>query len=217
MNNPNEINYVIFDLFGTLINPGIKHHPFRQLLKWARENGRQVLDDDARTVMTINGDIKAISKGLGIRPSNDFIKNIEAQIENEVLNLVLFDDVVSTLNELESRRIQIGLCSNLARPYGAAIGKLLSGFNTEKFLSYELNTIKPEIQIYEIILKSFRCNAKQCLFIGDTFDADYAGPTAIGMKALHLTRSGSSHPHQISSLSNVLDFLDGEHNTNLSK
>ena len=50
MNANYKISHVTFDLFGTLIKFGVQHHPFRQLLKWARENGRQVLPDDARTV-----------------------------------------------------------------------------------------------------------------------------------------------------------------------
>jgi HAD superfamily hydrolase (TIGR01549 family) len=211
MNDKNEINYVVFDLFGTLVKPGIKHHPFRQLLKWARANGRQIRNDDARTIMTVNGDIRAISEKLGTTPSNQLLKTIEAKIENEISNVALYDDVIPTLNDLKTRGIKIGLCSNLAQPYGAVIDTLLSSYNLNNFLSYELGAIKPEIRMYEEILKSFSCKPEQCLFIGDTFDADYAGPTAIGMKALELTRNGSSYPHQIVSLSHALEFLDYEH------
>ena len=97
-----------------------------------------------------------------------------------------------------------------AYPYGAVIGKLLAEFDLEQFLSYELAAIKPEAQIYESILDRFNCEPEQCLFIGDTFEADYAGPIAVGMKALHLTRSGATQPHQISSLVDVLGYLDGD-------
>jgi len=200
---------VIFDLFGTLIKFGVQHHPFRQLLKWARQNGRQVRPDDARMIMTINGDVNAISYGLDIKPPPELVQEIEAQIEDELSSLTLFDDVIPTFNALQSRCIRIGLCSNLAQPYGAVIGKLLADFDLEQFLSYESGAIKPEAQIYESILNRFNCESEQCLLIGDTFDADYAGPTAVGMKALHLTRSGATQPFQISSLINVLTHLDG--------
>ena len=208
MNSKNKISCVIFDLFGTLIKFGVQHHPFRQLLKWSRENGRQVLPDDARTVMTINGGIDAISVGLGIQPSHELVQKIEVQIEDELSSLSLFDDVIPTLSALQSRGIRIGLCSNLAQPYGEIIGKLLADIEQEQFLSYELGVIKPEAQIYESILNRFNCEAEQCLFIGDTFEADYAGPIALGMKALHLTRCGATQPHQISSLVDVLAHLD---------
>lgn len=199
---------VVFDLFGTLINFGVQHHPFRQLLKWARENGRQVLPDDARTVMTINGGIDAISHGLGIKPPRELVQKIETQIEDELSSLTLFDDVIPTLNALQSRGIKIGLCSNLAQPYGAVIGKLLAEFDLEQFLSYELGTIKPEAQIYESILNRFNCDPDQCLFIGDTFEADYAGPMAVGMRACHLTRNGAAMAYQIHSLIQVMGWVE---------
>jgi HAD superfamily hydrolase (TIGR01549 family) len=159
--------------------------------------------------MTINGDVDAISYELGIQPPRELIQKIESQIEDELSSLSLFDDVIPTLNALQSCGIRIGLCSNLAKPYGAVIGKLLAEFNLEQFLSYELAVIKPEAQIYESILDRFNCEPEQCLFIGDTFEADYAGPIAMGMKALHLTRIGATQPHQISSLVDMLAHLDG--------
>jgi len=143
------------------------------------------------------------------QPPRELIQKIEVQIEDELLSLNLFDDVIPTLNALQSRGMKIGLCSNLAQPYGAVIGRLLADFDLEQFLSYELGTIKPEAQIYESILSRFNCEPDQCLFIGDTFEADYAGPIAVGMKALHLTRSSATQPHQISSLVDVLAYLDG--------
>jgi len=202
-------NVVVFDLFGTLVKFGMQYHPFRQLLKWARENGRQVKPDDARTVMTINGGVEAISYGLGITPPNELVRNLELQIGDELASLTLFDNAIPTIKQLQARGIEVGVCSNLAQPYGAVIDRLLAGFNLEHFLSYELGTIKPEAQIYESILSRFNCRAEQCIFVGDTFEADYVGPIALGMKALHLVRSGATQSYQITSLTEVLNHLDG--------
>lgn len=126
MNTNDNISHVTFDLFGTLIKFGVQHHPFRQLLKWARENGRQVLPNDARTIMTINGDVQAIAQALGIQPPADLLHHINEQIEAELSSLSLFDDVIPTLNALQSRGIKIAICSNLAQPYGAVIDRLLA-------------------------------------------------------------------------------------------
>lgn len=208
MNTNDNISHVTFDLFGTLIKFGVQHHPFRQLLKWARENGRQVRPDDARMVMTINGNIEYIAHKLGINPPHELVNKLEGQIGDELSSLTLFDDVLPTLNALQSRGIKIGLCSNLAQPYGAVIDRLLTGFDLERFLSYELSTIKPEAQIYESILSSFNCSAERCLFVGDTFEADYVGPTAIGMKALYLVRNGVAQSYKITSLTEVLNHVD---------
>lgn len=207
-NSKSHINLVIFDLFGTLIKFDEMHNPFRMLMKWARENGRQPLPNDARTIMTINGGVAAICLALNIKPPSELVQTIEAKIEDELSSISLFSDVVQTLNFLQSRRVRIGVCSNLAQPYGIAIDKLLADFDLERFLSYELGTIKPEYQMYESILGFFSCKPSQCLFVGDTFDADYAGPAAMGMNALHLNRNGLRKAHEINSLVDVLAYLD---------
>lgn len=84
-----KISYVTFDLFGTLIKFGVQHHPFRQLLKWARENGRPVRPDDARTVMTINGNIESIGYRLGANPPSELVHTLEEQIGDELSSLTL--------------------------------------------------------------------------------------------------------------------------------
>lgn len=203
-----EISYVIFDVFGTLIEFRAKHHPFRQLLKWARENGRQVRPTDARTIMTINGNVKSISAGLGVQPSAEFVSHLEVQIQDEISGLNLFDDAAFVLDNLIQQGVRVGICSNLAQPYGAAIDRLLSGFEIERFLSYELAYVKPESEIYDAICDRFKCAPRQCLFVGDTFDADYLGPKEYGMHALHLVRNGKSVKNQIKSLLEVPTYIN---------
>ena len=210
MNTNHNITAVIFDLFGTLVDFGVHHHPFRQLLKWARENGRHVRPDDARTVMTINGGLEAIAHGLKIAPPPDLLQKLQEEISEELESLALFDDVIPVLRDLQSQGLGIGISSNLAQPYGRAIQNLLAEFDFELFLSYKLAAIKPDIQMYESILTRFNCAANKCLFIGDTHEADYAGPIGVGMKALHLMRSGATLPQHIGSLNEVLRFL-GKH------
>jgi len=208
MKSKGKINYVIFDLFGTLIDFGVQHHPFRQLLKWARENGRKVRSDDARTVMATNGGFEAISSALGIRPPDNLLRKLEQDTANELSSLALFDDALPVINSLQSRDVKIGICSNLAQPYGAIINTLLEDTGVELFLSYELGTIKPEAQMYKSILQRFNCLPNECLFIGDTYEADYVGPISANMNALHLMRDGATEPHQIHSLNRVLRYVE---------
>ncbi|PUA26855.1 MAG: hypothetical protein B0W54_20720 [Cellvibrio sp. 79] len=66
------------------------HHPFRQLLKWARENGRQPNPDDARKLMTINSDVRELSTVLEIFAPNSLIDKIQTQIQKELNSLSLF-------------------------------------------------------------------------------------------------------------------------------
>lgn len=63
-------------------------------------------------------------------------------------SLYLFNDVLPTLEMLVEMDITIGICSNLATPYGEVIERLLSGFSFITSLSYEVGAIKPEPPIY---------------------------------------------------------------------
>lgn len=83
-----NVELVIFDLFGTLIQSGVMHHPFRQLLKWAKENGRQPKADDARRLMTLNADIPELAAALGICAPDVLIEQLKKDVREELKSLV---------------------------------------------------------------------------------------------------------------------------------
>lgn len=199
---------VIFDLYGTLVKFGVMHHPFRVLLKWAREQGRAVRDDDARQLMTIDADLFHLARHLGINAPKEMLAQLQSQIDDELASLTLFEDVIPTLEKLQSLRIPFAICSNLAQPYGVVIDRLLSQMKLHRFLSYEVGFIKPEPLMYQRILMDLRVKSTQCLFIGDTFIADYEGPIKNGMQARHLTRDYPPANHTISNLEAVITLVE---------
>lgn len=195
---------VVFDLFGTLIRYGVMHHPFRQLLKWAKDNGRKPKSDDARTLMTIYGDVPELADALGIHAPDSLIKQVQSHIQEELESLTLFDDVIPTLSALQSRNIPFAICSNLARPYGEAIDLLLGEYSFIRSLSYEVGFIKPEPGIYQAVVGQALVPPEKCLFVGDTLLADYDGPRQFGMGARHLVRGSPSSSHVINSLADII-------------
>ncbi len=195
---------VIFDLFGTLVKFGTMHHPYRKLLKWARENGRAVQADDARYLMTTNLNVTELATSMGINAPQILLDQIDREIVEELNSLALYDDVYPVFEQVNSQGVAIAICSNLAKPYGKAVELLPQEIPVLKGLSYELGTIKPEPEIYAWILKAAGVDAAETLFIGDTFIADYEGPLKMGIPALHLTRKGSTMPHEISSLREII-------------
>jgi FMN phosphatase YigB (HAD superfamily) len=60
------------------------------------------------------------------------------------------------------------ICSNLAKPYGVVIDRLLRRFCFSRYLSYEVGAIKPERKIYESIVDGSGLTPERILFIGDT-------------------------------------------------
>lgn len=195
---------VVFDLYGTLIKFGVMHHPFRQLMKWARDQGRPVNPNDARTLMTINKDLSGLAAHLGINAPITLLEELAENIETELAELSLFDDVVPVLVALEEIQIPVTICSNLAQPYGSIIKTLLPSFALQLFLSYEVGHIKPEPEIYDLICRSNNISPSSCLFIGDTYIADFEGPRKMGLQARHLIRGHKTENYVIGSLLDIL-------------
>lgn len=196
---------IIFDLFGTLVNFGVHRYPYRQLLKLGRKNGRKPRVDDARTVMTMNGDMQQIADHMGISGSPAFFRKLTEDIDCELESLTLFDDVIPVLNEFKRTNTRMAICSNLAKPYGGVIERLLSSHSLEKFLSYECGFIKPEPEIYQGLVLSMGVPPQQCLFVGDTFLADVVGPKQAGMESIHLCRGANTTPNSIETLTALID------------
>jgi len=207
VNGNNKPSVVIFDLYGTLIKFGVMHHPFRALLKWAREQGRFAGGDDARQLMTVDADLFQLAGHLGINAPEQILVQLQSQIDEELASLTLFDDVIPALEKLKYLGVPVAICSNLAQPYGVVIDRLLPRMELHRFLSYEVGFIKPEPQIYHRIVKDLCVTSARCLFIGDTFIADYEGPIKNGMQARHLIRGHPPASHTLSSLGAVIDLL----------
>ena len=61
-----EPSVIVFDVFGTLVKIGERRSPYRKLMKWLKENGRQPKPDDAKFIMTQNLNFTELVKLLGI-------------------------------------------------------------------------------------------------------------------------------------------------------
>lgn len=201
---PMEIKLVAFDLFGTLVRYGVMHHPYRKILRWAKENGRPPRQDDARQLMTINDRPEMVFNRMGIYPSDELLTQFYREIHAELHELTLFDDVSTIFKTLTERGVRIAICSNLAEPYGAVIEKLLSQYDFIRCLSYEVGAIKPEPEIYADIVNQSHVRPSQILFVGDTFAADVEGPMSYGFLALHLKREGKLTVSAIRELTEIL-------------
>ena len=205
----NDIQLVVFDLFGTLLQTSSGHNPYRQVLEWARLNGRVPCPSDATTIMTADVSSDELFNAMGISLTAE-IKNIfNKALEADIESISLFDDTKSTLNQLTDKGIRIAICSNLAKPYGAAL-KLIEDVEYIRCLSYEIGAIKPDPSVYKYVVESSGVRKESILFVGDSLVADYKGPEKFGFRARHLVRNGASMPtvprkHLIRSLTDIIE------------
>jgi HAD superfamily hydrolase (TIGR01549 family) len=203
-----DIQLVVFDLFGTLLRPGSSHNPYRKVLEWARLNGRIPRPSDATTIMTADMSPEELFNAMDITPTPEIMSLFEKALEADLKSIRLFDDTMSTLERITEQGVKIAICSNLAKPYSAAL-ELIEGVDFYRFLSFEMGAIKPDPAVYGYILDKSGVNKKSILFVGDSLVADYKGPEEFGLRARHLVREESEkptapHAHLISSLSGIL-------------
>ncbi len=202
---------VVFDLFGTLIRFGLRHHPYRKILTWAKEQGRRPYPDDARILMTINKPPHALFAQLGIAVPSAMLEKFHHEVDEELSSLTLFDDVEPTMTAIMNRGVRLAVCSNLAAPYGRVLQDLLPAHpDLLRCLSYDVGAIKPDPAIYRWLEEHSGIAAKKMLFVGDNYIADVEGPRSVGMNALYLKRNSSPGDGSIGSLIELILTKDKE-------
>ena len=179
-----EPSVIAFDVFGTLVKIGERRLPYRKLMKWLQENGRQPKPDDAKFIMSHNLNLAELTKRLAVNIPDQFLQELEHDLDEELLSITLYEDTLSTLEELH----KLALCSNLAMPYGEIVSSLLPPLDAYAW-SYEVAAIKPEPKIYQSLIDQINCQASEVLFIGDTALADFTGPTTFDMSARLINRN----------------------------
>jgi FMN phosphatase YigB (HAD superfamily) len=203
-----EIKAVVFDAFGTLVEIGTPRRPYSRLISEVgkRQDLRGV--DTARLVMAQPVNLRDTATALGAGVPERLIAELEGDLATELVSIRLFPDTLPALATIRQAGLRIGLCSNLAMPYGPPVTATLGSSVDWYGWSFELATIKPDQGIYRKVCKALSCQPHEVLFVGDTRTADYDGPRQSGMHALHLVRHGTSNGLDvIRTLSDVVPWL----------
>lgn len=178
---------VVFDLFGTLLQIGDRRAPYRLVMQWMRDSGRRPMPDDAARLMTRPVPLSSVGALFSVALPADLIDTAQRALDDEINSFRLFPDTVTTVTRLHDAGVRVGICSNLASPYGDAAKALLPVMDAYAW-SYEAGAVKPAPAIYQYVLDQLGCAAHDILFIGDTPAADVEGPRAFGMSARLIDR-----------------------------
>nr|WP_249683153.1 HAD family hydrolase [Pseudomonas syringae] len=188
-----HVQAAIFDAFGTIIRIENGRHPFRQLLKLGIAQGRRPKPDDASMLMSHPWSLAQAADHFGIDVPPAELARIQSELDAELASIRPFTDALSCIEALQARGIKVAVCSNLARPYGAAVKRIFPGLESYGF-SYELGSLKPDRRIYEAVLTELAVDACKVWMIGDSQRCDRDGPMALGIKGHYLNRTGAGSP-----------------------
>lgn len=114
----------IFDAFGTVVRIGRKTTPYRQLLREGIKRGRRPHPGDTHVIMTLSIELRELAEHLGIRLSEPQRFEIESALEAELNSIEAYLDAIEAVAMLRERGAALGICSNFAKPYGAALKRL---------------------------------------------------------------------------------------------
>ncbi|MCH5549465.1 HAD family hydrolase [Pseudomonas syringae pv. syringae] len=187
---------VLVDAFGTIIRIPSAAHPYRSLLKEGLRNGRRPRPGDIRTIMTFDGDLAEAAELLQITVLPRRLVQIQDALTREVQSIEAFPDGVEAIQALQAQHVRVGVCSNLAAPYGTALKRLFPTLDAYA-LSYEIGALKPDLVMYRTACKLLgvgigeRFGDERIAMVGDSLRCDCFGPRAVGINGLHLDRSGA--------------------------
>lgn len=194
---PSSIKAVLFDAFGTLVHITDSRRPYAQLLKMGKHGPSA--EDKAR-IMSHRVSLRDVAALYDINVSEAQMLALEADLEVEKASIAKYAEVDALITEIKARGLKVGICSNLAEPYGVPVRNLVPDCDAYAW-SYDCD-VKPSPYMYAYACRLLGCERHEILMVGDTPAADVIGPRAYGMHALLLQR-----PEQrLDEL--VLPFLD---------
>ena len=147
--------------------------------------------------MTLNLDLRSVAEHLGIYPSQSRMDEIETDLQAELDSIEKYPDANRAVAMLQERGVALGICSNLAKPYGAAVKRLFPSMDAYAF-SFEIGAAKPDPRIYEALLemidtrpgRSAGASAPGVWMVGDSIRCDRDAARAVGVEGHYLERSG---------------------------
>ena len=210
-----EILAVTFDAGGTLIEPwpnvgavyaavardfGLECEPYRLTAQfkdaWTSRTGfRYTRDEWAEVVRHSFAGMTEVSPELF-----DAIYRRFAQPES----WLIYDDVIPTLQKLESLGIKLAVISNWDARLGPLPQKLgLATYFDEILISSELNVHKPDQRIFRHAAEKLAVSPGQMLHVGDSLQEDVHGARSIGATAFRIRRSGGNGTDELESLTAI--------------
>jgi FMN phosphatase YigB (HAD superfamily) len=179
----------IFDAFGTLVKISEGSHPYRKILKLGIEQGRRPKPTDAEHLLTMPMDLRQAADFFGIQVDPGVMARLESDLRNELADIRAYPDGLFAVEALQAAGVKVVVCSNLAKPYAAAIEHLYPGLDGYSY-SFAVRAIKPSFDIYHHATQLVSVSPSDAWMIGDSKRCDCEGPTAFGMRGFWLDRQG---------------------------
>lgn len=104
-----------------------------------------------------------------------------------------FADVDEAFEEALRRECRLAIASNFDARLHAVCDGLEPLRNLERrVISSEVGARKPQPEFYQALLEACGCTAEELVFVGDDPENDVVAPRELGIRSVHLDRSGAA-------------------------
>ncbi len=129
--------------------------------------------------------------GYSYDASSSLVVSASSVFCEEFMNHVYLDKDAEPLLRILHGKYKLGIVSNYAIP--ECVDRLLKTYGLKDLfdavvVSGAVNKRKPSPEIFQRTLNALGVSAAETVFVGDTLDADVAGPKAVGMKTVYIKR-----------------------------
>jgi putative hydrolase of the HAD superfamily len=134
---------------------------------------------------------RIVLKEAGIEPGEKLVLAMLGKMQQIKTKLVLFDDVRPALKHLKSRRLILGLISNVERDLTATLEELgLPPWLDIVVTSLDAGFSKPQPEIFQEAIGRAGVQPSEAVYVGDQYQIDCVGAESAGMKAILIDRGG---------------------------
>lgn len=210
------MKYLLLDVAGTLLH---KPELFTQIQSVLTRYGYIV------SLSKIKYNHKLLSETIAFpdRTSKEFYNHFNAELLYS-LGIIptgkLLDEIFNTCSYLPWEKfddtdylreinIPIGILSNFNSSLKDQLGRLFGPIFSGIFVSEDLGVAKPAIQFYQIAIDKIGIDAKDILYIGDSFKLDMEPAMQLGIKSYVIDRDNfyPNNPNTITSLYDIKDII----------
>jgi len=130
---------------------------------------------------------------LDVEPTKELLEEILDKAEERYMkDMVVFDDVLPTLNALKEMDITMAVLSNM--PDGDLVRKSLNRLKLSHFFTYvvtsfDINMRKPLPDVFKYIIDRLEIPSKNVLMVGDQLEDDIWGANMVGAKTALIERN----------------------------
>ena len=200
------IKAVIFDLYSTLIQADkVSWKPYLPIVKKIgiseKEFRYHLLTNDYPS-------LKALFHNFSIDDPASLAR-LSTEVSAVIDSARFYDDTESTLTELKSKGIKLGLISNVSSAYKHPFFRLgLNEYMDRWILSCDSGLKKPSKLAFKMMNHFLSVESHEALMVGDSYTSDYQGAKSAGLKALLLDREDKSDiKERITSLREIFDHI----------